>query len=49
MYSLYFKYMFIYWLLIKLFSDYLINHVLELFKNIETKKIRHEENFGIKI
>jgi len=39
--------MFIYSLLIKLFSDYLINHVLELFKNTKTKKIRQEESFGI--
>ncbi len=41
-----FKYMEIYSLLIKWLFKYI---VLELFKNLKIKKVRHEKSFGIRI
>jgi hypothetical protein len=33
----------------KWLSNYLVSHVLELFKNLKTKNKRQEESFGIAI
>jgi hypothetical protein len=48
MYILYSKYM-LNLIIIEWLSNYLVDHVFELFINVKIKNKRHEESFGITI